>query len=72
MHIRERAETQTEPHNVTNSYVWTMKINPPSTNPADLQTIRGNPFFVGFCIKHKEIRGDVWTTVSANLMIPGT
>ncbi len=66
VHIHERAKLRTKPHNVTNSYVWTIKTRSLSTNQANHQTIQGNPFFVSFSVKHKEIRGDVWTTISTD------
>ncbi len=48
VHLHQRAQPQTEPCNVTNSYVWTVKTSLLSTIWADQQTIQGDPYFVGF------------------------
>ncbi len=57
--LHQRAKLRTEPCNVTNLYIYTMKTNQPSTNRAYQQTIWGDPHLVGFSATHKGICEDM-------------
>ncbi len=67
--IHERAESWTEPNNITTVYTGMIRKSLLSMNRANHWIIRGNLFFVGFSTKHEGIQGDIWTTISTNSAI---
>ncbi len=72
--IYEYAEPQTEPHNVTYNKLVRVDDEKKSAEhePSRLRNHSGRSIYAGFSTKHKQIWGDVWTTVSGNLAIRWT